>query len=82
VHRIMQAVIYTKENCQWCDRVKYLLDHLEINCLEYKYQEDFTKKQFYSEFGEGATFPQVSIGYTHIGGFKETLHYLQDKKLI
>ena len=78
----MQAVVYTKENCQWCDRVKYLLSHLEIDYLEYKYDKDFTKKQFYSEFGEGATFPQVSIDSKHIGGCKDTLQYFQVNQVL
>ena len=77
-----KAVVYTKENCQWCDRVKYLLDHININYLEYKYEQDFTKKQFYDEFGEGAAFPQVSIDNKHIGGCKDTLHYLQENSFI
>ena len=78
----MQAVVYTKDNCQWCDRVKYLLGHVGIEYLEYRYTKDFTKNEFYNEFGDGATFPQVSIGSKHIGGCKETLHYLQEHKLI
>jgi glutaredoxin len=78
----MHVVVYSKEDCQWCDRVRYLLNHLKFDYLEYKYEEDFTKKQFYDEFGEGATFPQVSIENEHIGGCKETLQYLQDNNLL
>ena len=50
----MKAVVYSKDNCQWCERVKYLLDHINIDYLEYKYDKDFTKQQFYDEFGDGA----------------------------
>lgn len=78
----MKAVVYTKQNCQWCERVKYLLNHIDIEYLEYEYEKDFTKKQFYAEFGEGATFPQVTIDHKHVGGCKETLQYLQEQKLI
>jgi len=78
----MQAVVYTKENCQWCDRVKQLFNAVEIDYLEYKYNKDFNKSQFYDEFGEGATFPQVSIGSKHIGGCKETLQYLQQEEML
>ncbi|MEL0173059.1 MAG: hypothetical protein VW871_05885 [Gammaproteobacteria bacterium] len=49
---------------------------------EYKYEKDFTKKQFYSEFGEGATFPQVSINDKHIGGCKDTLQYFQVNQVL
>ena len=78
----MKAVFYSKDNCQWCERVKMLFETLKIDYLEYKYQKDFTKDQFYSEFGEGSTFPQVSINSEHIGGFKDTLQYLQEKDLL
>ena len=78
----MKAVLYSKDDCQWCDRVKMLLDSVKISYLEYKYEKNFTKDQFNAEFGEEATFPQVSIDGYHVGGCKETLHYLQKKELL
>ena len=78
----MKAVLYSKDQCQWCDRTKQLFESVKISYTEYKYGLDFDKKSFYSEFGEGATFPQVQIDAKHIGGCKETLQYLQSKKLI
>jgi glutaredoxin len=78
----MKAVFYSKDNCQWCERVRQLFENLKIEYLEYKFEKHFTKQQFYDEFGEGATFPQVSIDNKHIGGCKDTLHYLQENKLI
>ena len=78
----MKAVFYSKDNCQWCERVRQLFDNLDIEYLEYKFEKHFTKQQFYNEFGEGATFPQVSIDNKHIGGCKDTLHFLQENKLI
>mgnify|MGYP001160814305 FL=1 len=77
-----QWVVYSRDNCQWCERVRQLLTSVDINYQEYKYEKNFTKEQFYKEFGEGATFPQVSRGIEHIGGCKETLHYLQKQKMI
>ncbi|MFZ9740356.1 MAG: glutaredoxin family protein [Candidatus Nanopelagicaceae bacterium] len=79
---LMQAVLYSKDNCQECERARMLLDSVKISYLEYKYQKDFNKKQFESEFGMNASFPQVAIGYKHIGGLKETLQYLKEQKLI
>ena len=78
----MKAVLWSKDNCQWCDRVKQLFNATKISITEYKFGEHFDKKAFYEEFGEGATFPQVQIDTKHIGGCKETLQYLQKKKLI
>ncbi len=78
----MKAVLYSKDNCQWCDRVKSLFDSVKISYLEYKYEQHFTKEQFYAEFGKEATFPQVSIDGYHVGGCKDTLQYLQRHKLL
>lgn len=78
----MQAVVYTKENCQWCDRVKQLFKAVDLDYIEYKYDKDFTKQEFQMEFGGDATFPQVSIGSKHIGGCKETLQYLQQEEML
>ena len=79
---LMEVILYSKDNCQWCDRARMLFDAVSVKYIEYKYQKDFTKEQFYDEFGEGSTFPQVSINTKHIGGFKDTLHYFQENNLI
>ena len=78
----MEVILYSKKDCQWCERAKMLFNNLDIKYTEYKYQNDFTKKEFYAEFGEGATFPQVQIDNKHIGGCKDTLHYLQEQGII
>ena len=61
----MKAVVYSRENCQWCDRVKYLLDHLKINYIEYVYEKDFTKDQFYNEFGVNPHPPGLNRQQLH-----------------
>ncbi len=78
----MKAVLWSKNDCQWCERVRQLFTATNIEYLEYKLDKDFTRHQFYQEFKEGATFPQVQLDDKHIGGCKDTLHYLQQKNLI
>ena len=78
----MKAVLWSRDNCQWCERVRQLFTHCKIDYLEYKLDKDFTRRQFYEEFEEGATFPQVQLDNKHIGGCKDTLHYLQKENLI
>ena len=77
-----ETVLYSRDNCQWCERVRQLMDSVKFPYIEYKYGVDFTRKEFYAEFGEGATFPQVQIDNKHIGGCKDTLHYLQEQGII
>jgi glutaredoxin len=62
--------------------VKELFAATKIEYLEYKLDKHFNRSQFYEEFEEGATFPQVQIDNKHIGGCKETLKYLQEKNMI
>ena len=78
----MKAILYSKNNCQECDRVRMLLESLGISYLEYKHLYDFTDKQFIAEFGKEASYPQVAIDYKHIGGLKETLQYLKENEII
>ena len=77
-----ETVLYSRDNCQWCERVRQLMDSVKFPYIEYKYGVDFTRKEFYAEFGEGATFPQVQIDNKHIGGCKDTLHFLQEEGII
>lgn len=75
------AVLYTNGGLE-SDRIRQLLKSLGGEYLEYTLGTDFTDKQFHAEFGEEAEYPQVSIGYEHIGGLKDTLHYFKDRGLI
>lgn len=72
------AVIYSNES-QECNRMASLLKNLGGEFLEYKLGTHFTKDAFYGEFGEEATFPQVTIGINHIGNMNETLKYMSSK---
>lgn len=78
----MNTVVLYTNGGQESERIRQLLLSLGGEYLEYTLNKDFDEKQFRTEFGERAEYPQVSIGYKHIGGLKETLHYLQDTGVI
>ena len=78
----MKTVILYTDGGQESERIRQLLLSLGGEYLEYTLGSDFTERQFRAEFGSTAQFPQVSIGYQHIGGLKDTLHYLQDEGLL
>jgi len=77
------AVIYSNGN-QECERMAALLEALPDVSDFHKYElgKHFTEYQFCTEFGQEATYPQVSIGYKHIGSMKETLQYLSSRGLL
>ena len=73
----MQAVIYSNDN-QECERAKILLEKLNFDIQIYRLNQHFSQKGFVKEFGPEAEYPQVNIGFKHIGGLKETLKYMSD----
>ena len=49
--------------------------------MVYELGEHFTTEEFYSEFGQGATFPQIVLGDIPLGGCRESIEYLKEKEL-
>ena len=77
----MQAVIYSNGN-QECERAIILLEKLNFQILEYKLNQHFSARGFVEEFGPDAEYPQVNVGFKHIGGLKDTLHYFKNEGVI
>jgi glutaredoxin len=73
---ISQLIIYTRDECLYCRKLKVILDSFEVNYSRYKLGLDFDQETFYTEFGEGATFPAVTLDGQYIGGCTETIEYL------
>ena len=70
------VVIYSNDS-QECERLSSLLRSLGGKFLEYKLGQHFTQRAFEKEFGSGAEYPQINIGFKHVGGLKETLQYMK-----
>ena len=73
----MTATIYSNGS-QECERMASLLKSLGGEFLEYKLDKHFSQRAFEQEFGSEATYPQISIGYQHIGNMNETLKYMKE----
>jgi len=73
---ISQLVIYTRDQCEYCRKLKVILDSFTVKYTHYKLGVDFDGKAFYNEFGEGATFPRVTLDGSTVGGCNETIEYL------
>ena len=74
--------VYSREGCPYCSKVVEVLRLTGLNHVVYKLGEDFDRKSFYGQFGEGTTFPQVVVNQTNLGGCTETVQYLKEKKLV
>lgn len=78
----MNFTIYSKENCPYCHKVKTVLELTGSKFVMYTLGEDFTKEQFYEEFGEGSTFPQIICDDKKIGGCVDTIKFLREQQVI
>jgi glutaredoxin len=78
----MNFAIYSKENCPYCYKVKQVLELTGSNYVVYNLGEDFTKEEFYSEFGEGSTFPQVICDDQKLGGSVDTIKFLKEQQIL
>ncbi len=81
----MSFTVYSKQGCPYCDKIKMVLSDLSIkkgySVICYELGTQFTREEFYSEFGEGSTFPQVVFDQKHIGGCSDTVKYLQENNM-
>lgn len=75
---MIKAVVYSKPDCPYCEKVKQLFTQLDITHVMYTLDIDFTREQFFKEFGEGSTFPQVIIDGETVGGSVDTVRYLKE----
>jgi glutaredoxin len=48
----------------------------------YTLDEDFTKEEFYAEFGNNSTFPQVICDDKKLGGCSDTVKYLKEQQIV
>jgi len=78
----MNFAVYSKEDCPHCYKVKQILELTGNNFVVYNLGEDFTKDEFYSEFGEGSTFPQVLCDDQKLGGCTDTVKFLKEKQIV
>jgi glutaredoxin len=77
----MTFTIYSKDGCVYCQQIKVLFELNDFKFVEYRLGRDFTGKEFYEQFGNESTFPQVILSEKHLGGCTETIKYLQEQNI-
>lgn len=78
----MTYKIYSRDGCPYCVKVQQVLKLAELKHVVYKLGTDFTREEFYEQFGQGSTFPRVVLGEELLGGCSETVKYLREQKLV
>ena len=77
----MMFTIYTREGCKYCTQIKQVMDLSELNYIVYELDRDFTREEFYQEFGENSTFPQIVLDDIKLGGCQESIKYMQEHNI-
>ena len=68
--------IYTRNGCPYCEKLKLILESFDVTFVSQNLDDNFTREEFYEKFGEGATFPQVLLDGSNMGGCNDTIEYL------
>jgi glutaredoxin 3 len=64
--------IYTRPGCGYCSAAKSLLTRKKVAFTEFNVATDPALRQaMWDRAGADATFPQIFIGQTHVGGCDE-----------
>jgi glutaredoxin len=79
----MKFTVYSKEGCPYCSKIKQVLELTNLEHVVYTLGTNFDRDGFYSQFGEGSTFPQVVLNdQEHLGGCTDTVQYLKEQNLV
>ena len=78
----MNFAVYSKDGCPYCTKVVQVLELAKLNHVIYKLDQNFDRKSFYGEFGNGSTFPQVVMNGRKLGGCMETVKYLKENNMV
>ena len=73
----MKAVVWSKDNCPYCDQAKGLLKIKGIEFEEKKIGHGYTTEQLLEAVPGARTVPQIFIDEHLIGGFTELKTHLQ-----
>jgi glutaredoxin 3 len=74
--------IYTRPGCGYCTAAKSLLTRKKTAFIEFDVAVDPTlREKMWDRAGAGATFPQIFIGQTHVGGCDELYALDREGKL-
>ena len=70
----MEVVIYSRDNCGYCNRAKIKLQ--KYNPKIHMLNIDFTRDEFFIKFPNAKTFPQIIINNKLVGGYNELEKWL------
>lgn len=73
----MQAIVWSKDHCPFCDQAKNLLKAKGIEFEEKKIGHGYTREQLLEAVPSARTVPQIFLDQVLIGGFTELKQHFQ-----
>mgnify|MGYP000208957858 CR=1 FL=1 len=74
----MKAIVWSKDQCPYCDQAKALLKSRNIEFEERNIQHGWTREQLLEAVPNARTVPQIIINGASIGGFTELRKYIDE----
>jgi glutaredoxin 3 len=74
----MNAIVWSKYNCPYCDQAKALLTQRGIKYEERKVGDGYTREELLEAVPNARTVPQIFINNQLIGGFTELRQHLEE----
>ena len=73
----MTAIVWSKDNCAFCDQAKALLEQRNIAYEERKIGHGYTREDLLEAVPTARTVPQIFVNNSHVGGFTELRQYIE-----
>jgi len=67
----MKAIVWSRDQCPYCDQAKNLLKMKGIEFEERNVSKDWTREQLLEAVPNARTVPQIFLGEELVGGFNE-----------
>jgi glutaredoxin len=74
----MSVIVWSKENCPYCERAKLLLDNYSIAYELRVVGEGWTREQLLEAVPTARSVPQIVINDEVIGGYDALTKYLEE----
>lgn len=78
----MKIVVYSKNNCQFCNKAKHMIKSLGLEYEEKSLEKDFDSDptKLIEDIGKPVrTMPQIKIDGQLIGGYNQLIEHFADK---
>jgi len=73
----MKAIVWSKDNCTFCDQARALLEQRNIEYEEKKIGHGYTREDLLEAVPTARTVPQIFVNNNHVGGFTELRQYIE-----